>query len=191
MSIRELILKNRTYRRFYEDQLIERKDLESLVDLARLSASAANLQPLKYSISFEAESNSRIFPHLSWAGYLPDWPGPPQGERPSAYIIVLLDTSISASIDCDHGIASQHITLGAVEMGFGCCIISSVDREGLKKELKLPAKYKILLVIAVGKPKERVLIDPISENGDVKYWRDEKNYHHVPKRLLKDIILDE
>ncbi|MBE9502668.1 MAG: nitroreductase family protein [Proteobacteria bacterium] len=191
MSIRELILKNRTFRRFYEDHLIERKDLESLVDLARLSASAANLQPLKYRISFEAESNSRIFPHLSWAGYLSDWPGPSQGERPSAYIVVLLDTTISATIDCDHGIASQHITLGAVEMGLGCCIISAVDRQGLKKDLKLPEKYKILLVIAVGKPKERVLIDPISEDGDVKYWRDEKKYHHVPKRLLKDIILDE
>lgn len=191
MSIRELILKNRTYRRFYEDHLIERKDLESLIDLARLSASAANLQPLKYCLSFESERNSRIFPSLAWAGYLPDWPGPPEGERPSAYIIILLDTTISATIDCDHGIAAQHITLGAVDMGLGCCIISSVDREGLKNELKLPDRYNILLVIAVGKPKERVFIDPISEDDDVKYWRDEKNYHHVPKRLLKDIILDE
>lgn len=190
MSVRNIILKNRTYRRFYEDKVIDQKDIESLIDLARFSASAANLQPLKYYISNDKETNANVFSCLSWAGYLPDWPGPPKGERPPAYIIVLLDKEISETVDCDHGIAAQNITLGAIDAGLGCCILSAIKRDKLQATLKIPSRYKILLVIALGKPRERVLIDPMQEDGEVKYWRDKNNYHHVPKRQLKDIIVE-
>jgi hypothetical protein len=61
------------------------------VNLARLSASAANLQPLRYILSNDPHKNELIFSCLAWAAYLKDWPGPPEGERPSAYIIMLGD----------------------------------------------------------------------------------------------------
>ena len=187
--IRNLILKNRSYRRFRQEVAISEKTLRKLVDLARLSASGANLQPLKYILSCEARKNASVFPHLRWAGYLKDWPGPEEGEKPSAYIIILGDTRISKSFGCDHGIAAQSILLGATEMGLGGCMIGSIDRDGLKRALKIPSRYEILLVLALGKPKEKVVIETVKTNGDIKYWRDTKDVHRVPKRKLGDIIL--
>ena len=187
--IRDLILKNRSYRRFYEDEAISEETLRELVDLARLSASAANRQPLKYVLSWTPEKNAKIFPHLAWAGYLEDWGGPAEGERPAAYIIILGDNEISESINCDHGIASQSILLGAVERGLGGCILASVQRKPLRRELDIPERYAILLVLALGKPKEEVVLETVGAEGDIKYWRDEKDVHHVPKRPLDEIIL--
>jgi nitroreductase len=163
--------------------------LRDLVDLARLSASGSNRQPLKYFLSCTPERNALIFPHLGWAGYLADWDGPMEGERPSAYIIVLGDTAISQSFGIDHGIASQSILLGAAELGLGGCIIATVQREALRTPLEIDPRFKILHVLALGKPKETVVVDPLGADGDIKYWRDSQEVHHVPKRALDEIVV--
>ncbi|MBK3517636.1 nitroreductase family protein [Carboxylicivirga marina] len=186
--LKDLILKNRSYRRFYQDEVIEMETLHELVDLARLSPSARNAQPLKYFLSNTPELNDKIFPHLSWAGYLKDWQGPDKGEQPAAYIVVLNDTDISANYFCDDGIASQSILLGAVEKGLGGCIIGSLNRLQLQRELRLSDNLKIVHIIAIGKPKEEVQIEEMNE-GNIKYWRDVQKVHHVPKRELKNIIV--
>ena len=188
MNIKELVTKTRTYRRFNESFKIETNVLEQLIDLARLSASGANKQPLKFIIVNDREKCSTVFSYLAWAGYLPDWPGPEKGERPSAYIIILGDKSISESFGIDHGIAAQSIMLGATEAGLGGCIIASIKKEGLRSALGLPLKYEILLVLALGQTVEKVVVEKI-KNGDVKYWRDESKTHHVPKRSLDELIL--
>mgnify|MGYP005843611579 CR=1 FL=1 len=187
--LKDLILHNRSYRRFYQDVPLSRETLKELIDLARLSASAANRQPLKYYLSCQPEINACIFPHLAWAGYLKDWGGPKEGERPSAYIIVLGDKTISQDFGCDHGIAAQSILLGAVEKGLGGCIIGSVRRNELAQALNLPDRYEILIVIALGKPKEQVVIETVGADGNIKYWRDEQGVHHVPKRSLDEVII--
>jgi nitroreductase len=187
--IRDLIRKNRSYRRFYQEVDIKLEILRELVDLARLSAAAANMQPLKYILSCQPRRNSLIFRHLAWARYLTDWPGPCEGQRPSAYIVILGDTEISRSFGCDHGIAAQSILLGATEKGLGGCMIASIEKEGLRKTLEIPPRYEILLVLALGKPKETVVIETVGTSGDIKYWRDSKGVHHVPKRPLDDIII--
>jgi len=188
--IKDLIKNNRSYRRFYEDYLISQNTLRELVELAIFSASAANLQPLKYLLSSAPLKNEKIFPHTKWAGYLKDWAGPEEGERPSAYIIILGDTKIKESFGCDHGIAAQSILLGATEKGVGGCMIGSIDKDGLRKALNIPDRYEILLIIALGKPKEKVVLETVGGDGDIKYWRDEKGVHHVPKRSLEELILD-
>ncbi len=188
--LKELVSKNRSYRRFQEDFKIGRKDLEELVDLARLTASAANKQPLKYYLSCDPKTNSAIFSNLAWAAYLPDWPGPSEGERPSAYIIMLGDTEISQSFHFDNGISAQTILLGATEKGLGGCMILSIQREKLREALNIPPRFEIVLVIAVGKPKETVVIEPMTAGGDIKYWHDSEQRHHVPKRSLKDILIN-
>lgn len=187
--LRELVEKNRSFRRFHEDAPVEMDELRDLVDLARLSASAANLQPLRYILSCTRKKNNLIFPHLGWAGYLKDWPGPEAGQRPSAYIIVLGDTTVTKSFGCDHGIAGQSILLGAAGKGLGGCMIASIKRNQLREALDIPKKYEILLVIALGKPLERVKIEEIGTGEGIEYWRDEEGVHHVPKRRLDDIIL--
>jgi nitroreductase len=188
--LRDLVISNRSCRRFYEESAVGRKTLEELVDLARLSASAANLQPLKYILSCEPDTNARIFPHLAWAGYLKDWPGPGEGERPAAYMVILGDTRISKSFGCDHGIAAQSILLGAREIGLAGCMIGLIKREELREALAIPSRYEILLVIALGKLREQVVLEEVGPNGDIKYWRDRDAVHHVPKRSLKEIVID-
>lgn len=188
--IKEIVLKNRSYRRFDESVAINKETLKSLVDLARLSASGGNKQPLKYILSCESDKNEKIFQNLAWAAYLKEWAGPVEGERPTAYIIILGDNEISSNIDCDHGIASQSILLGAAELGLGGCIIHSVNREGLRAEFGIDDRYVIKLVLAIGKPVEQVVVEDLPADGDYKYWRDENQVHHVPKRSLDEIILD-
>ncbi len=189
MSIRELVLSTRSYRRFDPEVSVDCRTLRELIDLARLSASAANRQPLKYILSCSAEDNARIFPYTRWAGALVDWAGPAEGERPAAYVVILCDTEISKKLDCDHGIAAQSIMLGATERGLGGCMIGALDRPGLRAALQIPERYDILLVLALGKPAEQVVLETLPPNGNVNYWRDEHSVHHVPKRALDDIIL--
>ena len=187
--LKDLVVKNRSYRRFHQEVAISRATLEELVDLARLSASGGNVQPLKYILSSDPDTNARIFPHLAWAGSLKDWPGPAEGERPSAYIILLCDTEVSKSHGCDQGIAAQSMLLGAAEKGLGGCMIGSVKRQELCKALDIPARYELVLVVALGKPKETVVLDTVGPDGDTKYWRDKDQVHHVPKRPLDEIIV--
>ncbi len=188
--IEDLVRKNRSCRRFYQNRRIDLDTLKGLVNLGRLSASAGNLQPLTYVVSCREETNARIFACLTWAAYLKDWSGPKPGEQPSAYIVVLGNTDIAKDFGCDHGIAAQSILLGARDCGLAGCMLAAIDRGKLRRTLGIPENYKILLVIALGAPKEDVTIEPVGPDGSIRYWRDEKGIHHVPKRELADIIID-
>ena len=187
--LKDLILQNRSYRRFHQNHQLQPEQLRKLVDLARLSGSAANLQPLRYIIVTDQKTNSIVFPCLRWAGYLKDWDGPAEGERPSGYIVILGDSQFRRYLQFDAGIAAKTILLGAVEQDLGGCMIAAIDREHLSLELEIPYGYEIIFVIALGRPKERVVIDEINPYEDIKYWRDTEGVHHVPKRKLEDVIL--
>lgn len=187
--IYDLIKKNRTYRRFEQNYKINQDTLKELIDLARLSSSGANLQPLKYILSNTEEKNNLIFHHLKWAGYFKDWDGPEEGEKPSAYIIMLGDKNISTNYLWDHGIACQSMLLGACEKGLGGCMFGAVNKKGLKEALNIKDQLEIILVIALGKPKEVVVLEELKDSKNIKYWRDENGVHHVPKRKLEDIIV--
>jgi len=189
MNLITLVRMNRSYRRFDESHHIEGQVLRELVQLAQYSPTGNNMQPLKFWLSNTPEKNNMIFPHLGWAGSLKDWKGPEEGERPSAYIILLGDREIQFNFGVDHGIAAQSIMLGAVEKGLGGCMIGSAKREGLRKDLGIPEQYKILLVLALGKPVETVVTEPLKIDGEIKYYRDAEGVHHVPKRSLDELIV--
>lgn len=186
--IRDLITKNRSYRRFDPSAKISFSQIKKWIELARFSASGRNIQSLKYAVSTEEQTNNKIFPNLGWAGYLTDWKGPTENERPVAYIAVLHDKKLSDNYYCDDGIAMQSILLGAVEDGFGGCMIGTVNKNKVAKILKLPEHLEILWLVALGKPVETCVLDDV-KNNDVKYWRDSNKIHHVPKRPLNEIIL--
>lgn len=188
-SLHDLVLRNRSYRRFDESHAISRDTLLKLIALARITPSAANRQPLKYILSCDPERNSAIFPHLAWAGYLPDWPGPAEGERPSAYIAIAVDRGIAKDWWCDDGIAAQTMLLGAVERGLGGCMIGAFHRERLSEALGLAEPLHLRLVLALGKPAETVVLEDVGPDGDIRYWRDENDVHHVPKRSLDEIVV--
>ncbi len=189
LPLKSLVRKTRSIRRFDQQQAVDLSVLTELVDLARLTASTKNLQPLKYVISRTKRTNSLIFPTLAWAGYLQDWDGPEEGERPCAYIIILTDTKISQSAKEDVGIAAQTILLGASQQGLGGCMIGSVERKHLCTILEIPDHLEIALVIALGIPKETVVLEEAGPGGDIRYWRDASGMHHVPKRGLESILL--
>ncbi len=189
--LEELIRSNRSCRRFYQEHAVDLAVLKDLVNLARLSASAANLQPLRYILSTHPEKNALIFSCLGWAGYLKSWRGPEEGERPSAYLVILSDTTLAneyVAYDC--GIAGQSILLGAREKGLAGCMFGAINRSNLREMFKIDNALKILLVIAIGKPKEEIVIETVGPDDNIRYWRDETGVHHVPKRSLDDIIVD-
>lgn len=189
--LEDLVRKTRSYRRFHQDVSVDVETLRALVNLARLSASGSNLQPLKYILSCQPETNALIFPNTRWAGSLKDWSGPVEGERPAAYIVILGDTEIRKPFGCDHGIAAQSIMLGATERGLGGCMIGSIDKGELRQVLDIPEQYDILLILGLGKPKETVVLEEVGPDGSIKYYRDADSVHHVPKRSLDELIVRE
>lgn len=188
---KDLVMKNRSYRRFYADKKITNDQLKELIELVRLTPSAANLQPLKYILISEEEINKKVYDTLKWAGYLKDWDGPIESERPTGYIIMLRDKNISQKQSIDEGISAQTICLGAAERGLGCCMIGSINKTKLIEILNIPDNFDIVLVIALGYPKENVIIEDISNNGSIKYYRDEEGNHYVPKRSINELIVEE
>ncbi len=191
MDVRELILKNRSYRRFHQDTPIDTSTLRELVDLARVSQSPWNQQAVKFLLCNRPEKNAEIFEHLHWAARMPEWPGPSEGERPSAYIVILGDKEIGKVFNYDHVVAGTSLLLGATERGLGGCLIGAFNKKKLAARLDISERYDLLLVVALGKPNETIVLDPVGPDGDTRYWNDEKGVHHVPKRSLDELILGE
>lgn len=185
--IKELVKKNRSYRRFYQDRKLSTEQLRELVDIARLTPSAANRQPFRYRIVCDDIENEKVYESLGFAGYLKDWDGPEEGEKPAGYIVITCPDNINCEVDA--GIVGQTMLLAATEQGFGGCFFGNVRREQLMSELGIPEGLKIVYVIAFGYPKENVVIEDIPGDGDIKYYRDENQVHHVPKKKLDDIII--
>lgn len=185
------ISETRTYRRFKKNRPIESKVLQDLIELARLGGSARNCQPLQYLIINSDKLCANVFPHLGWAGYLPDWKGPGEDERPAAYILCYINNNWlkgpTREAYFDLGIASQNILLGATELGLGGCRIASFSKQ-LSTMFSFAEHLELCLVIALGEPIETVVLEEC-KGDNIKYWRDAEKVHHVPKRLLADVLL--
>ncbi len=189
MSFRNLVLRNRSYRRFDASQPLDEETLRELIAVARLAPSAANLQPLRYVLSCRPCENGQIYSTLTWAGALKGWPGLAEEDRPTGYIVVLTDRALKDPADIDVGIAAQTILLAAAERGLGGCMVSSVQRGRLRELLGLPDGLAVSLVIALGRPAEEVVLEDAVPGGSTRYWRDGMQVHHVPKRVLGELIV--
>jgi nitroreductase len=189
MRFRELVTRSRSIRRFDESFDVSDATLRELVELACYTPSAANRQSLRFMPVTGADMLDKVFPCLRWAGYLKDWPGPEPGERPSAALVMLCRKEDAVGAACDSGIVAQTIMLGAAEKELGGCIIAAIDRQRLMASLGISDAWTVLLVIALGKPAETVVIDQIEPGGDIRYWRDQYGIHHVPKRMVDELLL--
>lgn len=187
---KELVSKNRSIRRYDNSHQISRATLEELVELARRSPSAANLQNLRFYLSADPQTNQLIFQNVKWANYLRYWDGPEPQEAPSAYILVLCPQECGKFHLLDTGIAAQTMLLGATEKGLGGCMIASMDKASIYTALQLSDDYDIVLVIAFGKPAEKIIIEETIDPEDIEYYRDDEGVHHVPKRPLAELIID-
>ncbi len=180
----EKIKKRRTIRKYLKKAVPE-EALLKCVDAARLSPSGRNRQPLRYVIVNDPKFLKQVFTTLSWAMDLPDY-YPTEENMPRAYIVILLDKNTPTPIH-DASIAAMSISLVAYDEGLGSCILGSVDREKLRKILKVPDGLAIALVVALGYPAENPVVEPVKD-GATNYWLDENGVLHVPKRDLKYII---
>ena len=189
--LHDLIVKNRSYRRFAENQRLRREDLLALLNHARLTPSAMNRQSLRYRLVYSQPECDLVFPHTRWAGYLKDWPGPQPGERPAAYLLMCLPHDAGRMQFVDTGIAAQSILLAATEKGWGGCMLGSVDKDKVHQLFCLPQELEIVLVIALGVPAEKVVIETVQGGDSIEYWRDDQDVHHVPKLKLEDLLLAE
>lgn len=186
MSLYELILSRRSIRQFRQDS-ITREILQKLVNAARLAPSGANRQPLEFVVVDEDFTKSELFPSLKWAGYITPRGNPKQGYEPTAYIIVLANTTIRAKgYEWDAGAAIENIILTAWEEGIGSCWIASIDREHVRTTFQIPENYQIDSVVALGYPAELPVMERLVDS--VEYWKDDKNQLHVPKRVLDSVI---
>lgn len=187
--LKDLIIKNRSYRRFDATVHISMQELNEMVDAARLSPYGTNIQSTKYILVNDPQVCNMITDNCLWAGYLTDWNGPTGNERPSAYIVFLYDKTLQKESAHSEGIAAQSILLSAVEMGYGGCIIASCKRPVLLDNLAIDKeRFDIAFVIALGKPAEEVILEDVID-GNIKYYRDENDCHHVPKRTLDELII--
>lgn len=186
-TLKTLLRRDRSVRRFDAGKPVGRETLLQLVDLTRYCASGRNLQPLKYRLVTDPDEAARVFPLLAWAGYLQDWPGPDEPERPTVYLVQCLDTRLTSNCLCDDGLQLQAITLGATALGLGGCVIKSFNAAGLREALSLPEWARVEYVLALGYPREEVVIEEF--DGDIKYYRTPDGVHHVPKRPLADLVI--
>lgn len=188
--LKDLLKKTRSFRRFNVNDRVPADLLKTWVTDLRYCASGRNCQPLKYAVVASPQSCAQIFPLLAWAGYLKDWAGPEEDERPSAYLIQLLDKEIAENCLCDDGIQLQTLLLSATEAGYGGCIIKAFKNAELRQLLRLPDHLQINYVLALGKPVEKVVVEEM-KNNDVRYWRTPDGVHHVPKRPACELIFAE
>lgn len=189
MDFLALVREARSCRRFDESAPLSQTDLDWLLECARLAPSARNAQELRFITVTQGPMLDKLFPLTRWAGALKDWPGPQQGERPTAFIAVLMPVNAGYLLCYDVGIACQTIQLGATSRGWGACMIQSFDHKGAAALLNVPEGLKIALLLGLGVAVEKRVVAAMPEDGSFAYWRDEQGVHHVPKRALAELLL--
>lgn len=193
MAFDDIVKNNRSYRGFDENYTFTKEQLLRYVNLTRFSASSVNAQPLKYIISYEKPQTEVILKMTKWARALPNLKLPRDGMHPTAFIIILQDKDIAPNLaryQKDIGIVAQTITLAAAEEGLGGCMIGNFEPDEVKTTLGLNDSLEPMLIIALGKPNEKIIIEEIDHTDSIKYYRDENDVHYVPKRKLQDIIVE-
>ena len=189
--LKDLLRASRSYRSFDPAVRISEEMLTEWIDHTRYCPSSINLQMLKFCPVADPEKCNAILPLTRWAGKLKDVKLPPKGHAPVAYVVICSDESVIAGAEKfqkDVGIVAQTIMLAAAESGFGGCMIGSFSPDALSCALSLPEGIVPQLVLALGKPDERVEITDEPADGAVTYYR-ENGVHYVQKRSLEHLIV--
>ena len=158
--LKDLVLKNRSYRGFDESVRISRETLEGFVDCARLCPSSVNKQPLKYFLAWEPEEVEKVQGLTKWARALPDMVLPHPGKRPTGFVVICQDKRIDENLNRyqkDVGIVAQTMLLAAVEQGLGGCMIGNFQAGEVMEVLGLPEEIRPLLIVALENRRRRFI----------------------------------
>ncbi len=188
-NFQNIVTNTRCTRRFKSDINIQKDDLIELIDLARQTSSGKNMQPLKYIPITDDNIKDEVYKPLVWAAHLQEW-NQAKNEKPSAYILIVNDTSIEGFAAIDSGIAMQTIMLGATAKGYDGCVLASIDKVAYKKLFNLENNLEPMFIIALGVKDENIKVVDV-QDGDTNYYRDTNDTHCVPKRKLSDVLINE
>ena len=187
MSVYENILERRTIRKFKQDKISD-DILKKLLNAGRVAPSAGNIQPLKYVLVTSDDNVARVFDNVKWAAYIAPEGDPKEGERPTAYICILVDKDIRKDYyQIDIGLAAENIMLSAWEENIGCCLMGAIDRDNISNILDIDNdRYILDSVIALGYINQEAIFK--DTDNSIKYYL-EDDILHVPKRKMDDILL--
>ncbi len=176
--------------RSFSNKKISMEELEKMIDGTRFASSTRNAQKIRYVLINEEELCRKIFNHIKFAGAI-SW-NPTIEESPTAYILMCSEFPLNNFSEnylyFDMGTASHNIFLTAYELGYGGCIIGAYNRLEVEKLVELPENYRSYILLALGEPKDKVIITE-AINQNTTYFRDEENNHFVPKLPLEKISL--
>ena len=184
-TLRRLLLQNRSYRGYDTTFQVREDQLRRIIEVATLCPSARNQQVLRFRPVLGAEADV-VLSHIRLGGALPELHLPFPGTEPRAFIIICSTVEESKYVDMDLGIVAQSMLLQATEMGLGGICIGAFDHAEIKEALNLP--HDPLLVLAIGRPAERIELVECSEGDSLAYYREE-GVHYVPKIRVDDLIL--
>lgn len=191
-DIMTLLEGRRTYRRFDESRQIPDEVIADMKRAAQLASSAMNRQPLSFIYVRTPETVNKVFDLTSWGGALPDGQGrPKEGERPTLFVVILKDKSLTTKFTMlDEGLAASNLTLAAYAHGVGSCILGSVKSAKLCELLNIGEEYVVDNIIGFGYPTHKSSIVELDDNGDTKYYLDEKCDYVVPKRKIENTVTE-
>jgi len=185
-ELHDVVAKRRTIRQF-TPKPVSRDTLRTLVEVARLAPSAANMQPLEFIVVDDKERCAKVFPCLKWAAYITPGGDPKPGQEPAAYVVTLVNAKIREKMfEYDVGAAMENMIIAAAAAGLGTCWLLSIDRDRLKSVLAVPDDYRIDSVLALGYPAEDPAVEEYHDSP--KYWKDADGRLHVPKRTLATVL---
>lgn len=190
MTLENLLEWRRTYRKFDENKLISKNDIDDILNSIKFASCANNRQYLRF-ISVENKAKVlEIFENTKWAASLPNNIGrPKEGERPVYFIAILSDEEKKLRFNgIDEGLVISNLTLLAAEKGIGSCIIGSVNDKKMREILNYENNYSCDLVVAFGYPKVKSTIKEINTGEDQAYYLDEDGNYIVPKYKIKDLV---
>ena len=190
--IKDLVIKSRSYRGYDESRKVSREVLLELVDCARFAPSSVNGQPFRYLLVYEKEKVDRLQALTGWARALPDMNLPHPGKCPTAFIVICQNTEWDDNLNRylrDVGAVAQTMLLAATEAGLGGIMIGNFSPDKVSRAMNLPETIVPMLIVAIGKPDEKIVLTEIGNGESTKYYRDSQDTHYFPKRKLEDIVL--
>jgi nitroreductase len=193
MDVFQAIKQRRSVRRFKE-RAVDFPVLEKCIEAAWLAPTAKNVQVIEYVVVDDPKLLPAVLDTVRlWAGVTRPEDGWSPGNRPQAYIVAVVNRALllergagERNTAYDAGLAVENLVLAAEGLGLGSCVITSFEPEKLGRVLCLPEKYEIAMLVALGFPDEKPVIE--TSGDSTERWVDEKGVRHVPKRPLADIL---
>jgi nitroreductase len=150
------VIRDRRSIRKYEDRKIPKNLLDQVLEAARLAQSAGNKQPWEFVLVSEKTLKNKLA-----ASFV--------GE--SAVVIVCIahpencgHVGFSDSFLVDVAIAIENMALVSWELGLGSCWIGHYDEEKVKNLLNIPKNLKVVSLLSLGFPKEKINKKMIKNN---------------------------